>query len=509
MGKSTKRILKLFAAGNGAQFANAVGQLILPAAFLKGYGIALYGEWLALSAAIGYLSTLNYGLQTYTTMQMTIHYSRGEVDECNHVQSAGLRILLSLFVISWLVLLVIFALPLDSWLRLTIPRFEAQLTLYLLGGMVTAGMLTGFLSGKYMVFGAAHRGTNWNSATMLVGVLAMAALALRHAAFYWIAGAQVSLTLLSVLLMAIDLHRLAPDIRPSLRYWKRGSMMAVLKPSSQYALLYSSNVLAYQLPILIMQRLLGPAAVVVYSVTRTIFSMGRRLVSMVTSSIGQEVTIFYGQRDWPTLHRIYDLSERVILTFTVPVTFGSMLAAPFLLHVWLHKDALYRPEICLLLGLTAVVLGIKEHKYQFQFSSNQVREISYLTITGYTIMTLLSIPAMIFFGVPGFVALWGLTEIVLLYLLLHLNARLFTGVMVLDRSPIVRLFGLLLVGSIAVIWPMIHMLEFNYLEQVVFSITGALIFFLASYRIFGFGSVREIVWKKLAGRIPLLAGNKG
>lgn len=509
MGKSTKRIVKMFAAGNGAQIVTVITQLILPAAFLKSYGIALYGEWLALSAAIGYLSTLNFGLQTYTYMQMTIHYSRGEVEECRYVQSAGLRMLLSLFFISWLVLLVIFAMPLDSWLHLTIPRFEAQLTLYLLGGQITASMLTGFFGGKYTVFGSAHRGTTWNATTQLIIVLAMAVLALRHVEFYWIAGVQVVLTLISVVLMVGDLHRLAPDIRPSLRYWKPGSMMAVLKPSGQYALLYSSNVLAYQIPILIMQRLLGPAAVVIYSVTRTIFSMGRRLVSMVTLSIGPEVTMLYGQRDWPTLHKIYDYSERVILTFTVPITFGSMLAAPFLLHFWLHKDSLYHPEICLLLGITATVLGIKEHKYQFQFSSNQVREISYLTIAGYSAMALLSVPAMMFLGVPGFIVLWGITEIVLLYLLLRLNARLFAGKMVLDRSPIFRLFAIMFVGSLAVVWPMVHMVQFNYLEQVIISAAGVLAFFLVSYRLFGFGSVREIMWQKISRRIPLAAGNKG
>lgn len=509
MGKSTKRILKLFAAGNAGQVVVFLNQLILPAAFLKSYGIALYGEWLALSAAIGYLSTVNFGLQTYTYMQMTIHYSRGEVEECRHVQSAGLRVLLSFFFVSWLVLLVIFAMPLDSWLHLTIPLFEAQLTLYLLGGQITMGFLSGFFSGKFMVFGSAHRGANWNTATQFVAVLVMATLALRHVAFYWIAGAQVALTVISVIVMVVDLHRLAPDIRPTLRYWKPGSLMAILKPSGQYALLYSSNVLAYQIPILIMQRLLGPAAVVIYSVTRTIFSMGRRLITMITWTISQEVTLFYGERNWPSLYRLYDLSERVVLTFTVPLTFGSMLAAPFLLHFWLHRDALYRPEICLLLGLTATILGIKEHKYQFQFSSNQVREISYFTIAGYSAMILLSIPAIKLVGLPGFVVLWGLTEIVLLYLLLHLNARLFAGSATLDRSPIIRLFGLLFVGSIAVVWPMFHMLRFSYVEQVIISLAGTLIFLVTSYRVFGFASVRDIVWKKLAGRIPLLAGNKG
>lgn len=508
MSKSTERIFKLFAAGNGSQLVTILNQLILPAAFLRAYGVALYGEWITLSAAIGYLGTLNYGLQTYTITQMTIHYNRGEVEECQHVQSAGLRILLAVCVSSWLLLLVVFALPLNSWLRLTIPQFEAQLTLYLLGGQVVTNMIAGFFGGKYQVFGALHRGTNWGTGAQLITVFAVAGLALLRVRFYWIAGAQVFLSVASILLMMLDLHHLAPDIRPTIRYWQRGSFKAVFKPSSQYALLYSSNVLAYQLPILIMQRLLGPAVVVIYSVTRTIYSMARRPVSMITASIRPEVTILYGERNWPKLHLLYDLSERLVFTVSLTIAFGCMLASSLLLHFWLHKDTIYRPEICFLLGLTTLVMGIKEHKLLFQFSSNEVREISYVTFAAYCAMIVLSIPGMEMFGLPGFIVLWGFTELTVLLVLLRLNARIFAGNAVLDRKPVYRFLLLMVFGGIAVAWPVFHIRSFSYMMQAAFSVAGILFFFGLSYWAFGFETVRGILWTKLTSRIPLLAGQR-
>jgi hypothetical protein len=62
------RISKLFAAQNASQVISLLTQLLLPPIFLHNYGVTLYGEWLALSAAIGYLATVNYGIQTYTNM---------------------------------------------------------------------------------------------------------------------------------------------------------------------------------------------------------------------------------------------------------------------------------------------------------------------------------------------------------------------------------------------------------------------------------------------------------
>src|SRR5271156_4390075 len=111
---SLRRIGKVFAAQNAGQLITVFNQLLLPPAFLHFYGVSLYGQWLALSASIAYLSTFNYGLQTFANMQMTIHYNRGELQETREVQSAGLRILLAAFVIIGLALSVIFIIPLDS-----------------------------------------------------------------------------------------------------------------------------------------------------------------------------------------------------------------------------------------------------------------------------------------------------------------------------------------------------------------------------------------------------------
>ena len=514
---SLGRISKLFAAQNASQIVSLLTQLALPPIFLHSYGVALYGEWLALSAAIGYLSTINYGLQTYTNMQMTIHYNRGEVEECQQVQSAGLRILLSIFALIAVLLLAVFTLPLDRMLHLSIPRSEAQLVLYLLGVQILASMLLGFFSGNYMVFGATHRGVNFNNLMALLILAAQVALALARARFSWIAGAQLALTLAGSLFLIVDLRKLAPQIAPTLRYWVPGSLKAILKPSMHYGLLFSSNILAYQVPVLLMQRILGPAPVVVYSVTRTIYSMSRRILFLLTSSIGPEITITFGQRDWPKLHRLYELSERIILLMVPAITFGSMLATPFLLQVWLHKGNLYDPGVCLLLGVTIAILGIKEHKYQFQFSSNQVREVSYMTPVAYGLTLLVSVPLMHRFGLIGFLAPWAISELLQLFYLLHLNARLFRqatqGIALreeerVDRRPVYILFGLLLLGTAAVAWPVYHLAEFGFPAQLGFALAATLGMLALSYWLFRIDEVRTLLWQRLAGRFPALAARR-
>jgi O-antigen/teichoic acid export membrane protein len=505
---SLGRVSKLFAAQNASQVVSLLTQLLLPPIFLHSYGVTLYGEWLALSAAIGYLSTVNYGIQTYTNMQMTIHYNRGEVKECMDVQSAGLRILLAVFGVLAVVLLAIFALPLDRMLHLTISRLEAQRVLYLLAVQILATMLQGFFSGNYMVFGETHRGVNFNNVMALLVLCVQVALAMTRSSFAWIAGAQLVITLASCLFLVFDLRRLAPQIAPTLRYWVPGSLKAILKPSAHYGLLFSSNVLAYQLPVLLMQRILGPAPVVVYSVTRTVYSMSRRILFMLTNAIGPEVTITFGQRDWPKLLRLYVLSERVILLMVPAITFGSMLATPFLLRVWLHKGNLYDPGVCLLLGLTIAILGIKEHKYQFQFSSNQVREVSYMTPLAYGAVLVISIPLMQRLGLIGFLIPWMISELLQLFYLLHLNANLFHQGSVsaradsIDRRPVYLLLLMLALGALTIAWPIFHLQEYRVITQLGLATLTTLMMLAIAYRVFRVDEVRSLLWDRVASRFP-------
>src|SRR5271168_4611762 len=91
---SLRRILKLLLAFLTGQGVSIFTQLAIPPLFLHRFanGIAVYGEWITLSAAVSYLGSLNYGVPTYAINQMTIHRNRGEIEECRRVQASALRL---------------------------------------------------------------------------------------------------------------------------------------------------------------------------------------------------------------------------------------------------------------------------------------------------------------------------------------------------------------------------------------------------------------------------------
>src|SRR5665213_4436611 len=110
------RILKVMAALLTSNVVNLITKLLLPPIFLYRYGTTLYGEWIALSGAVAYLSTLNFGIQTYVTQDLTVRYQRNDLERYHIQQSTSLRVLLGILGSAAVVCLVILALPIQTWL---------------------------------------------------------------------------------------------------------------------------------------------------------------------------------------------------------------------------------------------------------------------------------------------------------------------------------------------------------------------------------------------------------
>ncbi len=498
-----RRILKMLAAFFTGQGVSIVTQLLVPPFFLHRYahGVEVYGEWIALSAAVTYLGTINYGVQTYANNQATIHYNRGEQQEARAIQASALRLLFLLIAMLAPLLAVLFFLPIARWLHLAFAsNRQASLTLSLLVLQILVNMIFSLLSNGFMVVGQAHRGANWNNFLRLAMTLALAALAWHRASFPVLAASQLITTALFTVLVLVDIRITAPFLVPDLSASRPGMMRSIIRPSGHFGLLSLSSFLSWQAPVLLLQKMLGPAAVAIFSLTRTIYSMSRQLLIVLTFSISQEITYFVGQRNWKQLHRLYDLSERVVLMLVPVVSVGVLLSSPVLFTVWLHNRALYVPIICILMGLVSAVMGIKEHKYQFQTSSNQHEQLSTLTILSYSAMLLAAAPLVHSFGVPGFLIAWLATELFQTIFLLQLNVSLFPAEMKVSIAPVVKLAVFLVFAFLPATW-----LAYRALSEslpVIFGITAAATCLLAvsAYFVFGLSELNGLLQAKLRQR---------
>jgi O-antigen/teichoic acid export membrane protein len=494
-------MLASFFTGQGVSI---ISQLLVPPFFLHRYanGIEVYGEWIALSAAVTYLSTLNNGIQTYASNQMTISYNRGEIEAAKRVQASALRLLLLIIGTLGAAGASVLFMPIGRWLNLKhVSAHEASVTLYLLILQILFNMLFALLVNSYMAVGKAHRGANWASFQRLTSVLALASCVWFRAAFPILALAQLASVLLFTLFVLADVRKTDRILLPSLRYGTWSEVSAILKPSGHFGLLTLSGFLTWQGPVLLIQKILGPSSVAIFSLARVVFAMGRQALAIISFSIGPEITHLIGKRSWPELKRLYDLSERVVLLLIPVFSVGVLLLSPFLFTVWLHKRNLYEPSLCFMMALISAVMGIKEHKYQFQSSSNEHERLSRFTLVAYATMLLISAFLLKPFGVIGFTFVWLAAEVAQTIYILRLNVQLFPREMEISMDPVVRLVAVLSIAFGIAAWPAFAAVRWPLGTVVAVAVAITLLMSLASYYAFGLNEVRSVIESRIRRRL--------
>src|SRR5260370_6975217 len=126
------RILKNLGATITGRAVTIVQQVIVPPVFISRYSLAQFGEWGVLSGAVAAIGLLDFGVQTYMNQDLAVRYGRGDTSSYHVHQSTALRLLLGVILTATILSLVLFALPLESMLKLHLTRHAAHLTPYLL-----------------------------------------------------------------------------------------------------------------------------------------------------------------------------------------------------------------------------------------------------------------------------------------------------------------------------------------------------------------------------------------
>jgi O-antigen/teichoic acid export membrane protein len=449
-------IAKNLTANFGSHLVSVLQQVVLTPLFIKGYGAAGFGEWLTLSAAVSYLGTLDFGIQTFVNQDLTVRYHRGDMDGFHVQQSTALRMLLGIVTVVGAICTACLAMPIERWLRMdgsglgpALDGAVVRETVLVLALIVLTGIVFGFFTGQFLVLNRAHVGQYWTIARNTSMIVFAIPCLLLHASFLTIALAQLAGMLLCLIGTLITLFFTGRDIFPTLRFWDGSSVSHILGNSGYFGLIYASTLLCYQVPVLILARGVGPVEVAIFATTRTIFSMTRNVLNACTQAIGPEVTTLFAKQDWPQLSRLYDYSERGVFALIPIANVGVLLLGPLLAHVWLHDPNMFRPGVYVLCAAVSIVMSAKEHKFLFQFSTNTHQELARFMFATYLLLVagwFFLVPR---FGIDGLLAGWLVAEVIQVLYIMRLNNRFFAHHEVLDvKYPIrLTLLSLLVLGG--------------------------------------------------------------
>jgi O-antigen/teichoic acid export membrane protein len=467
-----------------------ITQLLLPPVFIHYYGVSRYGEWLVLSAAVGYLSTLNFGITSYTSNELTMLRKRGEMDKYRELQGSTLALLLGMIGIGLAITSAVFLLPLVKLLHLsTISPSDALLTAFFLGIQAMTNILAIYYINLFMVLEEAHRGSGWDNARRLGTTLICVPLAMLGVRFSVIAFGQFAAALITTLLTIYDLKRRMGGLPLGLQGANWKTAKASLAPSGMFAMIFAQHFLIFQAPLIMLQWILGPSVVVLFSISRTILSTARQMLAAISSSIAPEITFSFADRDTKKLLNIFHYSEKIVFAGIPIANLGAFLFSPILLQIWLHKPGLFDPLTYGLMALISGAMSIREHKQFFQFSTNTHKRLSMIVFFGNILMIAVSIPFTQKFGIYGFMSIWLFSEMSQMGLLYYENKKLFRNDPSVNFIPVLKLALVMLVSLPICIWGVSYVRQRSLLLVGAVAMLGMSLLIAESYFVFGLKDV--------------------
>jgi O-antigen/teichoic acid export membrane protein len=495
------RILKMLGALFTGMGLTVITQLLLPPAFLHYYGVNRYGEWLVLSGTLGYLSSLNFGVSTYASNELTMLHKRGEMAKYRELQGSTLA--LSLVMISFGVLLsgLVFVIPIAKLLHLsTMSQTEAALTAFFLGLQTMVAIIAGYYNSLFMVIEESHRGLTWGNVRFFGGTAAAVGLAAFRVPFSTIAIGQFLFVLFLTLFSVYDLKRRMADLPLGLQGANWKTAKSTLAPSGQFGMIFAQQFLIFQAPLIMLQWIVGPSLVVLFSTGRTILSTARQSLGRVTSAIAPEITFSYADQNMKRLLNIFHYSEKVVFAGIPVANLGAYLLAPVLLQIWLHRPSLFDSYTYGLMALISGAMSMRDHKQFFQFSTNMHKRLSIIVFFGNLLMLALSIPLTIKLGLNGFLYMWLLSELGQMALIYFENKKLFNDDPSISLIPVLKL-GAVMAVSLPICAVMINFaLRRSLVTVALVAIVGILGLTLESYLVFGLKDVWDQVRERMRGR---------
>lgn len=365
-------------------------QLVSVPIFLNAWGVELYGEWIILNTLNSILQTTDLGLTTATSNLLTIEFLKKNYSKCNSLITNNIFFLGIVFSLTFAVIVLInFLLPLSDILNLKI--LNSQQIFFVTNLIVLQiffGMLTNSFSSIFIATNKYDRGVNIDNLIRLceyIGIIL---------SLYFEKG-PISILLTIILIKIIGLIIKVYRARSYFPF-KIGVgnidfviLRPLIVPSLNFVIFPIANSISQQGTIIIIGRYFNSSLVVLYNTTKTLVSLCRTVIDIITRSYWPQILHLYGLKNISALQKTH--SNMFKLTLGV-ILISTLILIPLgenIYSIWLGSDIVFNNKLFICLFIWMIVSGLQTIHGTMLLATNNHQNYSLRTLTFY-ILSLLS-----------------------------------------------------------------------------------------------------------------------
>jgi O-antigen/teichoic acid export membrane protein len=383
-GTTKRRLLLGFITNWIGKLASTLIQFVQIPVFLHFWITPLYGEWMIVTSIPNYLSFTNSGFGTVAGNEMTMLVARDDRANALRVfQSCWWFITIICLITILLLSGALYYLPAARILKLThISETDTKWIIFYLGVSVLFGQLEQLLQSAYRSVGRYPYGS------FLKTLFSLAAFTSTIIAVILGCGPRITAlvfaatNLLCTVILCIMVHRDIPWIKFGWSHASFAEIRKLARPAIAYMGFPLGNALSLQGSLLAVGYALGPVAVVVFSVARTVSRIALQMVQMVNNTFEPEMSLAYGAGNYPLTRTLLRRACQLALLIAIAIVIVVMTLGPWFLTHWTSGHVPPSRPLLAILLLAVVFYALWSTSATLMTSTNQHQRLATYYIIG-------------------------------------------------------------------------------------------------------------------------------
>lgn len=427
-----KRLTGNVAANVFLNFSNTVVQLGSVSVFLAFWPKELYGEWLILYSIPSYLALADAGISSVAANEASMHMAAGDKASATRSLHTALGMLLGMCCLLLLTTTVAaYLIDWRQWLGLKIvSASEVGWCVAILCIYTVAGLFHAYYLAFYRVIGRFPRCV-YMIAWMRIGeVFATVVTLSLSGSFIQLCSMIACVRIACAAFMHIDSARLAVDIVHGLAGFSRDEVKRTWRLAMAALLFPLGSAIYFQGLTLLVGRVLGPSAVVLFNTARVLTRSISQVVATLKNSIVPEFSVLHGSKDKARVQMLNQLSFEVSILISVTMGFVLWALGPLLIRIWTGGAVEVGRHLLLLFLVAAITGSLWNIGSGLIISINKHSKLSLLYCAMAVISLAVAYPLAQSLGVDGVAWAMLLCDLVLLPYVIRQTCSL------IDESPV-------------------------------------------------------------------------
>lgn len=354
-----KKLLHNLGANTYGQLITVAIQLVNVPLFLHYWNVAIYGEWLILSAIPSYLNLSDIGFASVAANDMTMRMGRDDRKGTLEVyQSIWLLISITSIIICSIAVFLVWTFPLTQIFSLhALQEDQVAPAIFMLLLQVIIGLQGGVLSAGFRSTGHYAYGIMINNTSRLLEWALVALTLAKGGGVVHVAAAILIGKVVGTIILWRCLHRQSSWLVLGYSAGKLKTIQQLFKPAIAFMAFPLGLALNIQGMVLIVGAFIGPAAVVIFTTYRTMTRVLVQMATLLNQAIWPEISAAYGKGSINIVQKIHQHSSSITFWIGLVGVVSIAASGDFIIDIWTHQA--FRPNhILLLLLLTTSFINI-------------------------------------------------------------------------------------------------------------------------------------------------------